>query len=196
MNVALPSSVANASAKRRTSFVGRRAVGLVQVTGVLVGVLGLSKLHASIVATEPYDLSASARLSWALGLVGLYGLTAYVAGLPSGVRTKRGAVIAAIASGLAATLAFSLVQLALGVALLPRYVVFGSLLLVVPWLVLCSAAAAQLNHDVTDNASLSSATSTRHSRWPPTANAMSSGRCACRRRSLSSTPARQATPIP
>jgi exopolysaccharide biosynthesis polyprenyl glycosylphosphotransferase len=143
-------NVVSVAAKRRTSFVGRRAVGVVQVTGVLVGVLGLSKLHASLVAAEPYDLSASARLAWAIGLVGLYGLTAYVAGLPSGVRTRRGAVVAAFASSVAATLAFSLVQLALGVALLPRYVVFGSLLLVVPWLVLCYAAAAQLNHEVTD----------------------------------------------
>jgi lipopolysaccharide/colanic/teichoic acid biosynthesis glycosyltransferase len=144
------SSVAGVPARRRSSFVGRRAVGFVQVVGVLVGVLGLSKLHASLVAPEPYDLSASVRLVWAIGLVGLYGLAAYVAGLPSGVRTRRGAVVAALFASLATTLVFSLVQLAIGIALLPRYVVFGSILLVVPWLVLCYAAAAQLTHEVSD----------------------------------------------
>lgn len=148
--MALVSSVSGVPAKRRTSFVGRRAVGLVQVLGVLVGVLGLSKLHASLVASESYDLTGSARLVWAIGLVGLYSLGAYVGGLPSGVRTRRGAVVAAVFASIAATLGFSLVQLALGTALLPRYVVFGSVLLVVPWLVLCHAAAAQLTHEVSD----------------------------------------------
>ncbi|MDQ1426073.1 MAG: hypothetical protein QOD72_3571 [Acidimicrobiaceae bacterium] len=146
----MASSMVDVRGKRRASFVGRRAVGFVQVLGVLVGVLGLSKLHASLIAPAPYDLSTSARLVWAIGLVGLYGLTAYVAGLPSGVRTRRGAVVAALVSSLAATLAFSLVQLGLGAPLLPRYVVFGSILLVVPWLLLCYAAAAELTHEVTD----------------------------------------------
>ncbi|MEY2431695.1 MAG: hypothetical protein QOC92_1420 [Acidimicrobiaceae bacterium] len=148
--MALASSVLGVPASRRNSFVGRRAVGFVQVIGVLVGVMGLSKLHSSLVAPEPYDLSASARLLWATGLVGLYALAAYVGGLPIGVRTRRGAVVAALASTLAATIAFSLVQLGLGAALLPRYVVFGSALLVVPWLVLCHAAALQLTSEVTD----------------------------------------------
>ena len=146
----MSSSVVDVPGKRRSSIVGHGAVGLVQVVGVLVAVLGLSKLHASLIAPEPYDLSASARLEWAIGLVALYGLSAYVAGLPSGVRTRRGAVMAAAVSSLIATLAFSVVQLAVGAPLLPRYVVFGSILLVVPWLVLCSAAAAELTHEGTD----------------------------------------------
>ena len=110
-------------------------------TGVFVVVGGLSKAHA---VTHEYSWSSSTRFAWSLGYVALMCVAAYSVGLPEQPRTRRGAVFSAlIAAGIAA-IAMSVVQLFLGDALLPRFVVLGSAVILVPWLVLC----AVLSRDV------------------------------------------------
>jgi lipopolysaccharide/colanic/teichoic acid biosynthesis glycosyltransferase len=59
--------------------------------------------------------------------------------LPDQPRTRRGAIVAAVIATGSAALGISLLQLFAGDALLPRFVVLGSALVLVPWLVLCAA---------------------------------------------------------
>ncbi|HEX7135292.1 MAG TPA: sugar transferase [Iamia sp.] len=102
------------------------------LVGVLATVVGLSKVHAAWVATPAYDYTSSARLGWSLALASLLTVVAYGVGLPDLPRTRRGALAASLAAAAAAAVGISLVQLLVGDALLPRFVVFGSSLLVVP----------------------------------------------------------------
>ncbi|QYG93309.1 hypothetical protein HC251_13335 [Iamia sp. SCSIO 61187] len=102
------------------------------LAGVLATVVGLSKVHAAWVATPVYDYTDSARLGWSLALVSLLAVVAYGVGLPDLPRTRRSALATAIGAAAAAAVGMSLVQLLVGDALLPRFVVFGSSIVVVP----------------------------------------------------------------
>lgn len=110
-------------------------------TGVFVVVGGLSKAHA---ATHEYSWSNSTRFAWSLGYVALLCVAAYSVGLPEQPRTRRGAVGSALVAAGVAAMAMSVVQLFVGDALLPRFVVLGSAAILVPWFVLC----AVLSRDV------------------------------------------------
>ncbi|HEY3672415.1 MAG TPA: sugar transferase [Acidimicrobiia bacterium] len=110
-------------------------------TGVVLVVGGLCKAHA--VAHE-YSWSGSTRFAWSLGYAVLLCVAAYSVGLPEQLRSRRGALTAALVAAGIAAIAISGVQLFAGDALLPRYVVLGSAVVLVPWFVLCAA----LSHDV------------------------------------------------
>jgi lipopolysaccharide/colanic/teichoic acid biosynthesis glycosyltransferase len=99
-------------------------------------VLGLSKVHA---ASHGYDFTSSFRFAWSLAYIALLCAAAYGAGLPDLPGSKRAAAAAAAASTAAAALAMSLLQLVVGSALMPRFVVFGTPLVLVPLAVACSA---------------------------------------------------------
>ncbi len=106
--------------------------------GTLATVVGLSKAHA---VNHGYSWSGSSRFAWSLGYVLLLLLTAYGFGLPEQPHTRRTAWWNAVGATLTAALAVSLVQLVVGDALLPRFVVFGSAIVLVPWYVMCAAMA-------------------------------------------------------
>ena len=106
--------------------------------GTAVAVVGMSKLHA---VEYGYSWSGSARFAWSLGYVVLLCITAYACGLPEQPRTLRGAFLASVAATALASLAVSVVQLFVGDAVLPRFVVLGSALVLVPWYVLCAVLA-------------------------------------------------------
>jgi len=106
--------------------------------GVVAAVGGLCKAHA---AAHEYSWSGSSRFAWSLGYVGLLCLAAYSVGLPEQPRTRRAAIFAALVATGSAAISMSLVQLFAGDALLPRFVVLGSALVLVPWFVLCAALA-------------------------------------------------------
>lgn len=101
-------------------------------------VLGLSKIHAT---AHAYDYTASSRFAWSVAYIALLCAAAYGAGLPDLPGTSRSAALTAAASTAAAAFAMSVLQLLAGSALLPRFVVFGTPLLVVPFAVLCSSLA-------------------------------------------------------
>ena len=101
--------------------------------GTAVCVATLSKAHAM---THAYSWSGSSRFAWSLGYVLLLGVTAYGFGLPEQPRTRRSALVAAVGAGAAAAVTISVVQLFVGDALLPRFVVLGSAVVLVPWYVL------------------------------------------------------------
>jgi len=106
--------------------------------GVVVTVGGLCKAHG---LAHEYSWSGSSRFAWSLGYVALLCLAAYSVGLPEQPRTRRAAVLVACVATSSAALGVSLVQLFAGDALLPRFVVLGSALVLIPWFVLCAALA-------------------------------------------------------
>jgi lipopolysaccharide/colanic/teichoic acid biosynthesis glycosyltransferase len=117
----------------------RRAARPVLYAGAAVIVLALAKVHAAWIGH--YDFTGSFRFAWTLAYLVLLGLAAYGAGLPDLVRAGRSAAVAAVGAAVGAALGVSAVELLAGDALLPRFVVFGSAVLLVPWYLLCTAIA-------------------------------------------------------
>jgi lipopolysaccharide/colanic/teichoic acid biosynthesis glycosyltransferase len=115
-----------------------RLARLALYAGTAVCVAGLSKAHA---VTHVYSWSGSSRFVWSLGYVLLLAVTAYAFGLPDLPRTRRGALVIATGATATAATSVSVLQLFAGDALLPRFVVFGSAVILVPWYVLCSFLA-------------------------------------------------------
>ena len=107
--------------------------------GVLGVVLGLSKYHAEFIGD--YDFTSSTRFAWAFAYIGLLCLAAYGLGLPEVPKTLRSRLPTSLMASGAGALGISLVQLFVGDALLPRFVVFGSALLLVPWFYAMSTVA-------------------------------------------------------
>ena len=120
----------------------RRLARALLYGGIALAVLGLARLHAGVVADPTYDFTGTARFAWSLAYVALLAVTAYGVGLPDLPRGARSIVGSAFAAAGAAAIGISLVQLVAGDALLPRFVVFGSAALLVPWYVVCAAVAA------------------------------------------------------
>ncbi len=119
----------------------RRAARPVLYLGIAGVVLGLSKIHAAYVANPPYSFHGSSRFAWALAYIVLLALAAYGLGLPELPRNARQALSTAVAASVLGALGISLVQLVVGDALLPRFVVFGAAILLVPWYLICAAFA-------------------------------------------------------
>jgi lipopolysaccharide/colanic/teichoic acid biosynthesis glycosyltransferase len=106
---------------------------VVQYGGIVFVVASLSKAHAAYVADPPYDLTAiSYQVFWTVVFVSVLAVAAYGAGLPDIPRTSRQFAIAAIAAAAMSAVFMSLVQLFLGDALLPRFVIFSAAVAVVP----------------------------------------------------------------
>jgi lipopolysaccharide/colanic/teichoic acid biosynthesis glycosyltransferase len=114
----------------------RRITRLALVVGTFGCVFVLSKTHATAVG---YDYTASSRFGWSLVYASALVIAAYGFGLPDGVRTRRGAVLAALGAAGVALGVVSMAQLLVGDALLPRAVVLGTAAILVPWYVLCWA---------------------------------------------------------
>lgn len=111
---------------------------LLAPVGTVVAVVGLSKLHAVM---NTYDYTGSFRFAWSLTYAVLLGVMAYGAGLPDLVPPRKAPATALVAL-LAGAGFISFLQLFVGDALLPRFVVFGSVGVLVVWLTTCSFLAA------------------------------------------------------
>jgi lipopolysaccharide/colanic/teichoic acid biosynthesis glycosyltransferase len=123
-----------------------RSARALLVVGTFVAVFGLSKVHASRIAEVRYDFTGSFRFGWAVAYLVLLVIAAYAVGLPDLPRTRRSTVASALAATTAAAVAISMVQLVTGDALLPRFVIFASVLVLVPWYLICANLAAD-GHD-------------------------------------------------
>lgn len=119
----------------------RRVARLLSFLGAATVVLALSKVHAAYIADPAYDFTGSFRLTWALGYILLLWIAGYGFGLPDLPRSAREATAVAVGVSASAALAVSVLQLLVGDALLPRFVVFGSAVLLVPWQVAVNALA-------------------------------------------------------
>ena len=111
----------------------RRASRLLALVGPVVVVLVLSKVHARYIASPPYDFTGSFRFAWALGYIVLLMVTTYGVGLPEVPRMARQAFTTSLLPSVASALGASAVELVVGDALLPRFVVLGSALVLLPW---------------------------------------------------------------
>jgi len=109
-----------------------RAARLLSLLGGAISVLALSKVHAAYIAEPAYDFTGGPRVWWALPYILLLALTTYAVGLPDQPRTWVRALWLSLLAGLGAALGVSVVQLVVGDALLPRFVVFGAVLLNLP----------------------------------------------------------------
>jgi hypothetical protein len=102
------------------------------VAALAATVFGLSKVHAAWVADPAYDYTGSSRFGWSLLLLATVCTVAYAVGLPDLARDRRAALGASALAGVLSAVVVSLVQLLTGDALLPRFVVFGTALAVLP----------------------------------------------------------------
>lgn len=125
-----------------------RAIRPLQWAGAAAVVLWWSKWHAARIAPDHYDLSASPRLAWAVLYIVVVCVAAYAVGLPELRRTRTSRALAASAAVGVATMAVALAQLSLGSGLLPRFVLGASALVLVPWLMLTSSLADDLERGV------------------------------------------------
>jgi lipopolysaccharide/colanic/teichoic acid biosynthesis glycosyltransferase len=116
----------------------QRFARLATFLGSALAVAALAKYHA---VGNGYDYTTSSRFAWTIAYTMLLWLAAYGAGVPD-VRGRRRAVAAAVAAPSIAAVGISVVQLFVGDALLPRFVVFGAVVALVPWYLLCIAAAS------------------------------------------------------
>jgi lipopolysaccharide/colanic/teichoic acid biosynthesis glycosyltransferase len=123
------------------SLMMRRAARPLLYLGTFAIVLGLAKVHAAYIGDYVLHSADPARLVWTVGFLGLLVLASYAVGLPELPRTGRQALTSAAVAPASAALAISVVQLVAGDALLPRFVVFGSALVLVPWNLVCVSIA-------------------------------------------------------
>jgi lipopolysaccharide/colanic/teichoic acid biosynthesis glycosyltransferase len=107
--------------------------------GTVAIVLGLAKVHARYIGD--YDFTGSSRFAWTFAYIALLGIVAYGTGLPELPRSRRSTIATAVVASASGAVGSSLLQLVTGDALLPRFVVLGTAVLVVPWYVACAAVA-------------------------------------------------------
>jgi len=103
--------------------------------GVLAVVFGLALVHARYVGH--YSFTGTFRFGWTIAYAVLLALLAYGFGLPDVPRTRQAALGASVGAAFTGALAISLVQLFVGDALLPRFVVFGAAVLLPDWYRIC-----------------------------------------------------------
>ena len=121
----------------------RRAARLVTYGGVFAIVLGLSKVHAVLRCVAALRVAHVVRASCGRSPTSaLQCIAAYGVGLPELVRTRSSAFFSGLLAAVSGAVGISLIQLLLGDALLPRFVVIGSMVLLVPWYVACAALAS------------------------------------------------------
>jgi hypothetical protein len=117
----------------------RRAARPVMYLGVVGVVLGLGAAHASFIGH--YSFTSSSRFAWSIAYAGILCVVAYGFGLPDVPRSRQAALGPAVGAAFLGALGMSLVQLFVGDALLPRFVVFGASLLLPDWYRLCVGMA-------------------------------------------------------
>lgn len=109
-----------------------RSARWLNVVGVAAVVAAIGAIHARLVADPAYAFTGTSRFGWIAAYTLLLVVTTYVVGLPDQPDGPAQAAGAALLAALAAALGMSLVQLVMGDALLPRFVVFGSAVAIVP----------------------------------------------------------------
>lgn len=118
----------------------RRSARPLLYGGVLVVVFGLAQVHARVL--NDYSFTGTSRFSWTVAYAALLCMFAYGLGLPDVPRTRKAALGASVGAAAAGAAAISVLQLFVGDALLPRFVVFGSALLLPDWYRVCVGLAA------------------------------------------------------
>jgi len=111
----------------------RRLARLLSYLGGAIAVTALSLYHGSEIAVPSYSFTGTTRFSWAVAYSLLLGVASYSVGLPDQPTHTRQANWLSFDAVVMASIGISIPQLATGDALLPRFVVFGAALLLIPW---------------------------------------------------------------
>lgn len=117
----------------------RRAARPLLYAGVLVVVFGLAQIHARFIGH--YSFTGTSRFGWTITYIAILCVVAYGFGLPDLPRSRKAALGSAVGASFLGAAAMSLIQLFLGDALLPRFVVLGSALLLPDWYRICVGMA-------------------------------------------------------
>lgn len=117
----------------------RRAARPLLYVGVLAIVFGLARIHAAFIGH--YSFTGSSRFAWTVVYTGILCVFAYGFGLPDVPRSRKAALGPAVGACFSGAAAISLIQLFVGDALLPRFVVLGSALLLPDWYRICVGMA-------------------------------------------------------
>lgn len=117
----------------------RRVARPLLYAGVLVVVLGLAQIHARYIGH--YSFTGTFRFGWTVAYVAILSVFAYGFGLPDVHPSRRAALGASVGAAFLGATAISMIQLFVGDALLPRFVVFGAALLLPDWYRICVALA-------------------------------------------------------
>ncbi len=117
----------------------RRLAFVAVFAGPVGVVLALSKIHA---VQHDYVFHTTSRLVWSIPFMALLALSAYNFGFPDAPRRQL-RLYAAVGSSAAAAIAMSVIQLLAGDTLLPRFVVFGAAVVLVPWNITTAWLAAR-----------------------------------------------------
>jgi lipopolysaccharide/colanic/teichoic acid biosynthesis glycosyltransferase len=96
----------------------------------LAVVVGLGELHAHLIGH--YHFLSGQRGPWDAFYIVVLGLAAYGVGIPDLPRTVLGAWVSSSIAVAAAAIGMSVIQLAVGSGVLPRFVIFGALVILVP----------------------------------------------------------------
>jgi lipopolysaccharide/colanic/teichoic acid biosynthesis glycosyltransferase len=112
----------------------RRLARLLLYAGIFGIVFGLAKYHAKFVGH--YIFHTSERLPWTIAYALVLCVCAYGAGLPD-LGRARNAWAPSFGAAVGGAVVISAIQLGLGSLLLPRFVVFSSVLLLTPWFAVC-----------------------------------------------------------
>jgi lipopolysaccharide/colanic/teichoic acid biosynthesis glycosyltransferase len=96
----------------------------------LAVVVGLGELHAHLIGH--YHFLSGQRGPWDAFYIVVLGLAAYGVGIPDLPRTVLGAWVSSSIAVATAALGMSVIQLAIGSGVLPRFVIFGALVILVP----------------------------------------------------------------
>jgi lipopolysaccharide/colanic/teichoic acid biosynthesis glycosyltransferase len=116
----------------------RRLARPLLYVGTLGIVLGLARYHAEFIGH--YTFHTSQRVPWTIAYAVILCVAAYGAGLPD-LERRRSAWAPAVGAAVAGSAVISVLQLATGSLLLPRFVVFSSALLACPWFAICVGLA-------------------------------------------------------
>jgi lipopolysaccharide/colanic/teichoic acid biosynthesis glycosyltransferase len=108
--------------------------------GVLGVVFGLARVHAAWIGHYPF--TGSSRFAWTVVYAVVLCVTAYGFGLPDVPRTKKAMLSSSVGAAFVGALVMSVAQLLVGDALLPRFVVFGSAIILPDWYRLCVRLSA------------------------------------------------------
>src|SRR5581483_7816427 len=119
----------------------RRAARPLLYTGTAAVVLGLARIHARYIGHYSFHATDPVRFAWTFGFLAMLILASYGAGLPELPRTNRQALTSALVAPVGAAVLISVAQLLAGDTLLPRFVVVGSAVMLVPWNLVCVAVA-------------------------------------------------------
>src|SRR5688572_20444369 len=112
----------------------RRAARLLVPIGVVLTVIGVGRWHAT--HRGFYEVS-----TWTWAYMAVLIVAAYAFGLPDLTRGLRSGAGASIGAAGAAAVSISAGQLVAGSLVLPRFVVFASALVLIPWFVACTVIA-------------------------------------------------------